>query len=74
MNVCPKGICDGMALYCHMCASINYSPPVTSVATECPHCKPAPDAVNHVPGHIFVGFGIGWRPCIHCGGSCKVPT
>lgn len=35
----------------------------------CPHCAPAPNAVNHVIGHIFVGWGHGWQPCIHCKGS-----
>lgn len=41
-------------------------------STPCPHCAPAPDQVNHVVGHIFVGWGHGWQPCVHCGGSGEV--
>lgn len=39
---------------------------------ECPHCKRPEDAVNHVPGHIFVGWGRGWQPCVYCEGSQKI--
>lgn len=39
----------------------------------CPSCLPIPGAVNHVPGHIFVGWGRGWQPCIACGGSGVAP-
>lgn len=41
---------------------------------ECSHCKRPADAISHVPGCIFVGFGYGWQPCVHCGGSSKVPS
>lgn len=40
---------------------------------ECPHCKRKPWATNHVPGHIFVGWGMGWQPCNHCGATGVVP-
>jgi hypothetical protein len=40
---------------------------------ECPCCKRPPDAVNHVPGCIFVGLGQGWQTCPHCNGSQLVP-
>lgn len=39
----------------------------------CPHCAPAPNAVNHVVGHTFVGWGHGWQPCLYCKGSGVAP-
>ena len=42
-----------------------------SIPEDCPHCRRPEDAVNHVPGHIFVGWGHGWQPCPHCGGTTK---
>lgn len=45
----------------------------TKPSDECPHCKPTPEAVNWVPGHIFVGWGQGWQPCMHCHGSQRLP-
>lgn len=39
------------------------------VETECERCKRPEGAVNHVRGHIFVGWGHGWQPCSACGGS-----
>lgn len=45
-------------------------PPVEPAA--CLACKRPVDAVNHVPGHVFVGWGIGWQPCPSCGGSGEV--
>ena len=38
-------------------------------AGGCKECKPADDAVNHVQGHVFVGWGHGWQPCHACKGS-----
>jgi hypothetical protein len=38
-------------------------------AVECPSCKRPDGALNHVHGHIFVGWGHGWQPCPKCGGS-----
>jgi hypothetical protein len=35
----------------------------------CPHCTPRERVENHVTGAIFVGWGHGWQPCQHCGGS-----
>ncbi|MEO8035468.1 MAG: hypothetical protein ABI837_13615 [Acidobacteriota bacterium] len=35
----------------------------------CPDCKRPDDAVNHVTGHVFVGWGIGWQLCTTCNGS-----
>jgi hypothetical protein len=40
---------------------------------QCPACKRPPDAVNHVPGHVFVGWGCGWQPCPRCGGTERIP-
>ncbi len=45
-------------------ATKSHCPPV-----PCETCKRPEDAVNHVPGHIFVGWGMGWQPCPTCGGS-----
>lgn len=42
-----------------------------SIPEDCPHCRRPEDAVNHVPGHIFVGWGHGWQPCPYCGGTTK---
>lgn len=39
---------------------------------DCPTCKPPEGSVNHVPGHVFVGWGCGWQPCPRCGGSGKL--
>jgi hypothetical protein len=39
---------------------------------ECKTCKRPADAVNHVTGCIFVGYGIGWQTCPDCNGTCKV--
>ncbi len=39
----------------------------------CKHCLPPPHFVNHVPGHHFVGWGMGWQPCIHCKGTQELP-
>ncbi len=44
-----------------------------SMCKECLTCRRPESAVNHVAGHIFVGYGIGWQPCLDCGGSCRVP-
>lgn len=30
---------------------------------SCETCARPEGAVNHVPGHIFVGWGMGWQPC-----------
>ena len=42
------------------------------MSDPCPHCLRPEGAVNHVPGHIFVGWGHGWQPCPHCGGSATL--
>lgn len=48
---------------------------VTSIVkgelVECPNCKRPEDAVNHVRGHVFVGWGQGWQPCSKCGGTAR---
>jgi uncharacterized protein (TIGR02996 family) len=36
---------------------------------KCESCARPEGRVNHVPGHIFVGFGIGWKVCGYCEGS-----
>ena len=41
---------------------------------ECPTCKRPKDAVNHVPGRIFVGWGTGWQTCPTCHGTQRVPA
>lgn len=38
---------------------------------ECTSCRAPEGAVNHVPGHVFVGWGRGWQPCPVCGGTGK---
>lgn len=43
-----------------------------AVRVPCPSCKRPPDAVNHVTGHMFVGWGHGWHPCSRCDGSALV--
>lgn len=35
----------------------------------CHGCRPRASDRNHPPGMIFVGWGHGWQPCTHCGGS-----
>jgi len=35
----------------------------------CESCTPTYPVENHVTGHRYVGWGHGWEPCIHCGGS-----
>lgn len=40
-----------------------------ATVVRCDGCLPAPDAVNHVSGHIFVGWGLGWQPCLKCHGA-----
>jgi hypothetical protein len=40
---------------------------------ECPGCKKPEGSVNHVHGHVFVGWGCGWQPCARCGGSSRIP-
>jgi hypothetical protein len=47
------------------------APTVVGELVECPACKRPADAVNHVPGHIFVGWGHGWQPCSKCAGSMR---
>jgi len=37
---------------------------------ECEACRRPEGAVNHVPGHIFIGMGHGWQPCPHHGHDC----
>jgi len=42
--------------------------------SDCQVCKRPDDGrVNHVHGHIFVGWGMGWQPCSACGGSGQAP-
>lgn len=40
---------------------------------ECATCKAPADAVNHVPGAIFVGWGHGWQTCPDCKGTRERP-
>ncbi len=40
------------------------------VACDC--STPTLGAVNHVTGHVFVGWGLGWQPCPTCGGAGRV--
>lgn len=44
-----------------------------TMGTTCEHCVKPEGAINHVPGHVFVGWGHGWQPCVYCGGSMKGP-
>ena len=54
-----------------ICVSVDEV--VESLATEqCPHCVKEEGEVNHPDGMIFVGWGHGWQPCIHCKGSALV--
>jgi hypothetical protein len=53
---------------------IVISPDAVRDMVPCEHCKRPEDAVNHVPGHVFVGWGRGWQPCPHCGGTEQVPA
>ena len=39
----------------------------------CPHCAERDGESNHPTGMIFVGWGHGWQPCVHCGGSTLLP-
>lgn len=50
-------------------ASDNRSDPTKSSPGPCQSCKRPEGAVNHVPGHVFVGFGVGWQLCPMCRGS-----
>lgn len=40
----------------------------------CESCKRPEGRVNHVPGHVFVGWGCGWQVCPCCGGSTVLPS
>lgn len=40
---------------------------------SCTSCKHRPDHVNHVKGHVFVGWGMGWQICPTCNGSTRAP-
>jgi len=44
------------------------------MTTECDSCKRTEGTVNHVPGHIFVGWGHGWQACTQCGGRGILPA
>lgn len=44
-----------------------------SLAGACLRCLPPKGYINHVPGHTFVGWGLGWQPCIHCRGTGVAP-
>lgn len=35
----------------------------------CPACEKQEGEVNHPRGMVFVGWGLGWQACPHCGGS-----
>lgn len=39
---------------------------------QCPECELKPGEVNHPPGLMFVGYGLGWQPCSTCNGSARV--
>lgn len=41
---------------------------------RCPGCIKLPHEVNHPPGMVFVGWGIGWDRCPICGGSGLKPV
>jgi hypothetical protein len=43
------------------------------VREPCEGCQPLPGAVNHIVGHVFVGWGIGWQPCPICHGTGVKP-
>jgi hypothetical protein len=54
----------------------NPEPTVSASCNEfetCSACKRPEDAVNHVPGAVFVGWGLGWRTCPKCNGTQRVP-
>jgi len=56
-------------------AAGKVTPIVKGELVECPSCKRPEEpeaAVNHVAGHVFVGWGHGWQPCSKCGGSSRV--
>lgn len=38
----------------------------------CPNCAPKPGEKNHPRGKVFVGWGLGWRRCVNCGGTCEI--
>lgn len=40
---------------------------------SCLSCARPEDAANHVPGHVFVGWGQGWQLCPACEGSTRAP-
>ena len=43
-----------------------------ATTVECTGCARKPGETNHPLGMVFVGFGIGWRPCPACGGSTRI--
>jgi len=49
-------------------------PLISGETVVCPSCAPSAGAVNHPPGCMFVGFGVGWVTCSRCNGSQKLPA
>lgn len=48
---------------------------VTEMAAEpCESCLRPAGVKNHVPGHVFVGWGQGWQVCPVCKGSMVKPV
>jgi len=45
-----------------------------ATAEPCESCRRPPGVKNHVPGHVFVGWGQGWQPCPVCKGSMVKPA
>lgn len=39
---------------------------------QCPDCKRLDSEANHPVGMIFVGWGLGWQPCLRCDGSGRI--
>lgn len=35
----------------------------------CPACKKLDGEINHPPGMNYVGWGLGWQPCLACKGT-----
>jgi hypothetical protein len=39
------------------------------MSEPCPACKKLDGEINHPPGQNYVGWGIGWQPCLACKGT-----
>lgn len=39
------------------------------MSEPCPACKKLDGEINHPPGQNYVGWGVGWQPCLACKGT-----